>query len=61
MAISRAIPREELQRCFRRGGVPCCVSDVCYVDPSEAMELMLAALALASAAFVACLAVTMSQ
>jgi hypothetical protein len=60
MAISNAIPREQGRSCVPRAGIPVHVSEICYVDPSEAIKTMLAALALASAAFVA-LAVAMSH
>ena len=55
------IAAEEAQRYVRRDALIVHVSDVCHVEPLEAMQLMLAAFVLASAAFMGCLQITMSR
>jgi hypothetical protein len=61
MATGRAIPGEEVPRGLRLRAVPVHASDICHVDSSEAIKLLLAAFVLASATFAGCFAITMSR
>ena len=59
MPISNAISGDVPY--FNHRAVPVHVCDVCHVDPSEAVKLVVAAFVLASASFASCFAITMSR
>jgi hypothetical protein len=61
VAISSAISIRQPQYYLSRAAISVHASDICYLDPSEAIKLMLAAFVLASVAFAGCFAIIMSR